>query len=77
MTQGIVEPAPKTPTGDTIFYVPHRPVIKESAETRKIRIVYDASSFGENAQSASLNDRLETSPPLQPIYNPGQKCWNT
>ena len=68
ITQGIVEPAPETPTGDKIFYLPHRPVIKESAETTKIRIVYDASS-SENTQSVSLNDCLETGPPLQPLLH--------
>ena len=68
ITQGIVEPAPETPTGDKIFYLPHRPVIKESAETTKIRIVYDAPS-SENALSVSLNDCLETDPPLQPLLH--------
>ena len=68
INQGIVEPAPDVPTGDNIFYLPHRPVIKESAETTKMRIVYDASS-SETAQAASLNDCLETGPPLQPLLH--------
>ena len=47
-----------------MFYLPHRPVIRESAEIAKLRIAYDASSkLTENF--ASLNDCLETSPPLQ------------
>jgi hypothetical protein len=65
INQGIVEPAPDVPTGDNVFYLPHRPVIKESAETTKMPMVYDASS-SETAQAASLNDCLETGPPLQP-----------
>ena len=36
------------------FYLPHRPVIQESAETIKIRIVYDASAK-PNKDSVSLN----------------------
>jgi hypothetical protein len=44
-------------------------VTKESAETTKLHIVYDASS-SETAQAVSLNDCLETGPPLQPLlYN--------
>ena len=46
------------------FYMPHRPVIQESAETTKTRIVYDASAK-PNKDSASLNECLETGPSLQ------------
>ena len=50
--------------GEKVFYLPHRPVIRESAEPTKIRIVYDASSK-PTKNSACLNDYLETAPPLQ------------
>ena len=30
--------------GHKVFYLPHRSVIRESAETTKLKIVYDASS---------------------------------
>ena len=46
------------------FYLPHRPMTRESAETTKIRIVYDASAK-PNKDSVSLNESLETGPPLQ------------
>ena len=39
-------------------------MIRESAETTKIRIVYDASAK-PNKDSVSLNECLETGPPLQ------------
>ena len=41
--------------GEKVFYLPHRPVIRESAETTKVRIVYHASSK-PTKNSASLND---------------------
>lgn len=53
--QGIVEPAPEEPTGEHVFYLPHRSVVREGAETTKMRIVYDASAI-ESHHSPSLND---------------------
>ena len=47
-----------------VFYLPHKPVIRENAESTKIRIVYDAAAR-ENNEANSLNDCLETGPPLQ------------
>ena len=47
-----------------MFYLPHRLVIRESAKTTKLRIVYDASSK-PTRNSASLNDGLETGLPPQ------------
>ena len=47
-----------------MFYFPHAPVIRKSAHRTKVRIVYDASSKLIK-DSASLNDCLETSLPLQ------------
>ena len=33
---GIIEPVPKSPTGEVVHYIPHQPVIKESAESTKL-----------------------------------------
>ena len=49
---------------EKVFYLPHRPVIREHAETTKVRIVFDASTKA-NQNSVSLNECLETGPPLQ------------
>ena len=46
------------------LYLPHRPVARQSAETTKIRIVYEASAKPNN-DSVYLNDCLETCSPLQ------------
>lgn len=47
-----------------VFYLPHRPVVREASETTKIRPVFDASVRGLNG--VSLNDCMETGPNLIP-----------
>ena len=47
---------------ERVFYLLHKPVIRESVETTKIRIVYDASAKACQT-STSLNECLETGPP--------------
>lgn len=63
LSQGIVERA-----GDEVegreFYIPHKAVVREAAETTKVRIVYDASARASE-KTPSLNECLETGPPLQ------------
>jgi hypothetical protein len=63
INEGIVEKADKEAQSKE-FYLPHKAVIRESAETTKLRIVYDASAR-ENENVPSLNECLETGPPLQ------------
>ena len=46
------------------YYMPHKAVVREAAETTKVRIVYDASAKS-NSKNLSLNECLETGPPLQ------------
>ncbi len=45
-----------------VFYLPHRPVVKESSSSTKIRPVFNGSSKAENG--LSLNDCLEAGPSL-------------
>lgn len=40
------EVVPKDSTGKHVYYKPHKEVIKEDSLTTKLRIVFDASSFG-------------------------------
>ena len=34
---------PVEPTGKRVYYMPHKPVIRESVASTKIRMVFDAS----------------------------------
>ena len=46
------------------FYLPHRPVVKDSSTSTRVRPVFDASAAGPNG--ISLNDCLEVGPSLVP-----------
>ena len=63
LEKGIVEPAPLIAIG-TEFCVPHKSVVKETAEMTKLRVVYDASAK-ETVSQPSLNDCLKAGPSLQ------------
>ena len=63
LTQGIVEHVTDEAKGRE-FYIPHKPVIRETAESTKLHIVYDASARAHE-KAPSLNDCLETGLPLQ------------
>lgn len=66
---GIIEevPASGKDTTNPVFYMPHRPVIKDSSLTTKIRPVFDASAVGPNG--SSLNDCMDTGPNLLPLLS--------
>ena len=49
---------------EKVFYLLHRPLIRESTESAKLRIVYDVSAKASK-RTVSLNECLETDPPLQ------------
>ena len=68
--QGIVERvACDTRPHGKVFYIPHKAVVREQAESTKLRVVFDASAR-EDSRSPSLNDCLETGPSLQNLL------WN-
>ena len=58
LSEGIVERVQSEPQGKA-FYISHKAVVRETAESTKIRIVYDASARA-NEKVPSLNDCLET-----------------
>ena len=47
-----------------VYYMPHRPVVKESSTSTRVRPVFDCSSKSYNG--ISLNDLHETGPSLNP-----------
>ena len=66
LEEGIVEIAPEKPTGDRMFYMPHKPVVRENAATTKVRMVFDASAK-PHPLANSVNECMYTGPPLQPL----------
>jgi hypothetical protein len=68
LDQGIIERAPIEASGKE-HYLPHKGVVKQSAETTKLRIVFDASAK-ESSEQPSLNECLYPGPPLQ------NQLWN-
>ena len=62
--QGIIEKVSNENPNGREFYLPHRAVVRDTAESTKVRIVFDASARADD-KSPSLNDCLETGPPLQ------------
>jgi len=64
----IVESVPlcsdESPPAGPVFYLPHRPVVKETSVSTKVRPVFDASARGPTG--LSLNDCLNAGPSLLP-----------
>ena len=66
---GIVERVGGPATGQHEFYIPHEAVVRDTAETTKLRVVYDASAQAHSG-APSLNECLNPGPPLQ------NKLWS-
>ena len=67
LKMGLVERVPEEPN-ERVFYIPHKPVKRETSTTTKLRIVFDASA--KPSESPSLNECLKTGPPVQNLL------WN-
>ena len=63
LDEGVIEKAPPVSQSKE-FYIPHKSVVRKTAETTKMRIVYDASARA-TPDSPSLNDCLHPEPALQ------------
>lgn len=61
LEEGIIEPVDNDGS-NKIYYIPHKPVVRENAESTKLRVVYDASAA---TNGVSLNSCLEPGPSLQ------------
>ena len=66
LERGIVEKVVGLDNSSNVHYLPHHAVIREEAETTKLRIVYDASCR-EKHNGTSLNDCLHVGPSLNPL----------
>ena len=44
LRMAVMEEVPKQPSGKRIFYMPHKPVVREEATSTKLRMVFDASA---------------------------------
>ena len=66
---GIVERVRGPATGQHKFYILHKAVVRDTAETTKLRVVYDTSAMAYSGAS-SLNECLNPGPPLQ------NKLWS-
>jgi hypothetical protein len=62
LDQDIIEVVPSNELDNECHYLPHRPVVKESSATTRIRPVFDASAREQH--TPSLNDCLECGPNL-------------
>ena len=62
--EGVVERADESSINGRAFYIPHKPVVRATAESTKLRIVYDVSARAFSG-APSLNDCLHTGPSLQ------------
>ena len=63
---GVIEKVPDMPSGERVYYMPQKPVLRQDAATTKVRMVFDASSK-PHPLSSSINDCMFTGPPLQPL----------
>ena len=63
---GIVEKVSALEPASKVHYLPHRAVIRENAETTKLRVVYDASCK-DRKTGVSLNSCLHVGPSLTPM----------
>ena len=66
LKDGVIERTERKSTSEWVFYMPHKPVIKENASTTKVRMVFDASAR-PHPSANSVNECLHTGPPLQPL----------
>ena len=65
LSDNIIEDVPDEELlSESVFYMPHHPVVKEASTSTKVRPVFDASAKGYNG--VSLNTCMHTGPNLLP-----------
>ncbi len=54
LESGIIEGAPEEPTGQRVWYMPHKPVVRDKTTSTKVRMLFDASAKpGPNVNSVN------------------------
>ena len=66
LKDGIIEKTEGKSTSERVFYMPHKPVIKENVSTTKVRMVFD-SRARPHPLANSVNEYMHTGPSLQPL----------
>ena len=66
LENGIIEKIPENKSGKRVFYMLHKPVIREAATTTKVRMVFDASSK-PSREAFSINECMNPGPATQPL----------
>ena len=66
LRMGVIEEVPKQPSGKRIFYMPHKPVVREEATSTKLRMVFDASAK-PLPDAFSINECMNPGPITQPL----------
>jgi hypothetical protein len=69
LKDGVIEKTKESSTSERVFYMPHKPVIKENASTTKVRMVFDASAR-PHPTANSVNECIHTASPLPPTLQP-------
>ena len=63
---GVIERVPELDTAEKVLYLPHQAVVRQDAQTTKVRVFYDASAK-DSKSKMSLNDCLHVGPSLNPL----------
>ena len=66
LKDGVIERTERKSTSEWVFYMPHKPVIKEYASIKEVRMVFDASAR-LHPLANSVNECMHTGPSLQPL----------
>jgi hypothetical protein len=66
LESGVIERVAELDIAEKVHYLPHQAVVRQQAQTTKVRTVYDASAR-DIRSSTSLNDCLHVGPSLNPL----------